>query len=301
MSGIGEPADGRAFEAALRRGLATRDFGHPLHFHPSVDSTNVRAATLARDGAAHGTAVIADAQRRGKGRLGRRWVSPPGVNLYLSVILRPAKPAADAPQLSLLAAVGVARTIAGQTSLSPVIKWPNDVLVSDKKVAGKKVAGKKVAGKKVCGVLTEMQAEGQRLRSVVVGIGVNLNAPRAAFPPELRDTAASLRLLAGRPLDRAAFTLGLLAHLEKLYAVWVEEGFSGVAQEWEGFAAPLLDRPMTVSAPGGTVTGIARGLDRDGALLLETEPGRPPRRIVAGDVSVVPEKSRGTTDTAPSD
>ena len=291
MSGIGEPADGRAFEAALRRGLATRDFGRPLHFLPSVDSTNVLAATLARDGTAHGTAVIADAQRRGKGRLGRRWVSPPGVNLYLSVILRPAKPAADAPQLSLLAAVGVARTIAGQTSLSPVIKWPNDVLVS----------GKKMAGKKVCGVLTEMQAEGQRLRSVVVGIGVNLNAPRAAFPPELRDTAASLRLLAGRPLDRAAFTLGLLAHLEKLYAVWVEEGFSGVAEEWEGFAAPLLGRPMTVSASGGAVTGIARGLDRDGALLLETEPGRPPRRIVAGDVSVVPEKSRGTTDTAPSD
>lgn len=296
MSGIGEPADGRAFEAALRRGLATRDFGRPLHFHPSVDSTNVLAATLARDGAAHGTAVIADAQRRGKGRLGRRWVSPPGVNLYLSVILRPAKPAADAPQLSLLAAVGVARTIAGQTSLSPVIKWPNDVLVS-----GKKVSGKKMAGKKVSGVLTEMQAEGPRLRSVVVGIGVNLNAPRAAFPPELRDTAASLRLLAGRPLDRAAFTLGLLAHLEKLYAVWVEGGFSGVAEEWEEFAAPLLGRPMTVSASGGTVTGIARGLDRDGALLLETEPGRPPRRIVAGDVSVVPENSRGTTDTDPSD
>lgn len=286
MSGIGASADGRAFEAALRRGLATRDFGHPLHFHPSVDSTNVLAATLARDGAAHGTAVIADAQRRGKGRLGRRWVSPPGVNLYLSVILRPAKPAADAPQLSLLAAVGVARTIAGQTSLSPVIKWPNDVLVS---------------GKKVSGVLTEMQAAGPLLRSVVVGIGVNLNAPRSAFPPELRDTAASLRLLAGRPLDRAAFTLCLLAHLEKLYAVWVEDGFSGVAEEWDEFAAPLLGRPMTVNASGGTVMGIARGLDRDGALLLETEPGRPPRRIVAGDVSVVPEKSRGTTETDPSD
>lgn len=286
MSGVGESADGRAFEAALRRGLATRDFGRPLHFHPSVDSTNVLAAELARDGAAHGTAVIADAQRRGKGRLGRRWVSPPGVNLYLSVILRPAKPAADAPQLSLLAAVGVARTIAGQTDLVPVIKWPNDVQVS---------------GKKVCGVLTEMQAEGPRLRSVVVGIGVNLNAPRSAFPPELHETAASLRLLAGRPLDRAAFTLCLLAHLEKLSAVWVEEGFSGVAEEWEGFASPLLGRPMTVSASGGTVTGIARGLDRDGALLLETEAGRPPRRIVAGDVSVVPEKSRGKAETGPSD
>lgn len=286
MNGIGEPADGRAFETALRRGLAPRGLGRPLHFHPRVDSTNVLAAKLARDGAAHGTAVIADAQRRGKGRLGRRWVSPPGVNLYLSVILRPAKPAADAPQLSLLAAVGVARTIAGQTDLVPVIKWPNDVLVS---------------GKKVCGVLTEMQAEGPRLRSVVVGIGVNLNAPRSAFPPELRDTAASLRLLAGRPLDRAAFTLCLLAHLEKLYAVWVEDGFSGVAAAWEGFAAPLLGRPMTVSAAGGTVTGIARGLDRDGALLLETEPGTPPRRIVAGDVSVASEESRGTTETGPAD
>ena len=283
MSGIGASADGRAFETALRRGLVTRGLGRPLHFHPSVDSTNVLAAKLAREGAAHGTAVIADAQSRGKGRLGRRWVSPPGVNLYLSVILRPAKPAADAPQLGLLAAVGVARTIAAQTALAPVIKWPNDVQVS---------------GKKVCGVLTEMQAEGPRLRSVVVGIGVNLNAPRSAFPAELRDTAASLRLLAGQPVDRAAFTLCLLAHLEKLYAVWVEEGFPGVAAAWEGFAAPLLGRPMTVSASGGTVTGIARGLDRDGALLLETEPGKPPRRIVAGDVSVASVQPRPDSETA---
>lgn len=283
MDSAGEPAGSRAFETALRRGLVTRGLGRPLHFHPSVDSTNVLAAKLARDGAAHGTAVIADAQRHGKGRLGRRWVSPPGLNLYLSVILRPAKPAADAPQLSLLAAVGVARTIAAQTALTPVIKWPNDVQVS---------------GKKVCGVLTEMQAEGPRLRSVVVGIGVNLNAPQTAFPSELRDAAASLRVLTGQPIDRAAFTLCLLAHLEKSYAVWVEDGFSEVAAAWEGFAAPLLGRPMTVTASGGTATGIARGLDRDGALLLETEPGWPPRRIVAGDVSVAPTEPRPDSETA---
>lgn len=260
------------FETALRRQLATRTLGRPLYFYASVDSTNVQAARLAREGAEDGTTVVADTQTGGKGRLGRRWVSPPGMNLYLSTLLRPSKPAVDAPQLGLLAAVGVARTIAALTRLVPVIKWPNDVLVS---------------GKKVCGVLTELQADGQNLRSVVVGIGVNLNAPRSAFPEELHNTAGSLLLARGRPVDRAEFTVCLLTHLEKLYVMWLEEGFRDVATAWEAFAAPLLHKPITISGARGNLSGTALGLDHDGVLLLETRPGRPPQRVLAGDVSVV--------------
>ena len=270
------------FETALVSQLsqsAPRLLGRPLHFFDSIDSTNSWAAGLARGGAAEGTVVIADAQTGGKGRLGRRWVSPPGVNLYLSVILRPRKPASAAPQLSLLAAVAVAEAIVHQTRLVPAIKWPNDVLVS---------------GKKVCGILTEMQAQGPRLRSVVVGIGVNINAPLTSFPEELQDKASSLSLLRGEPLDRAALTVSLLTHLEKLYVLWLEKGFPLVGAAWEGHAPELLGKSIRVTTPEGIISGKACGLDRDGALLVETgdlggQGGQPRRvhRILAGDVTVV--------------
>ena len=271
----------RGFEMALVSQLsqpATRLLGRPLHFFDTIDSTNTSAARLAREDAAEGTVVIADAQSGGKGRLGRSWVSPPGVNLYLSVILRPRKSTSAAPQLSLLASVAVAEAIVQQTQLSPVIKWPNDVLV---------------AGKKVCGILTEMQANGSHLRSVIVGIGVNINAPLAAFPEELQDKASSLLLMCGEPVDRAAFTVSLLTHLEKLYVLWLETGFPVVGAAWEGYASELLGKSITVTAPEGIISGTVRGIDRDGALLVESvspegQARSSPRvqRILAGDVTV---------------
>jgi len=270
------------FEAALVSQLsqpATRLLGRPLHFFDTIDSTNTLAARLARENAAEGTVVIADAQTGGKGRLGRNWVSPPGVNLYLSVILRPRKLTSAAPQLSLLASVAVAETIVQQTQLAPTIKWPNDVLVS---------------GKKVCGILTEMQANGSQFRAVVVGTGVNLNAPLASFPAELQDKASSLFLMRGEPVDRAAFAVSLLTHLEKLYVLWLEKGFPAVGAAWEGYASDLLGKSITVTAPEGIISGTVRGIDRDGALLVETvsQEGQarlPSRvqRILAGDVTVV--------------
>ena len=268
----------QGFRTALMSRLLTDFLGRSLHFFESIDSTNVYAARLAREGVAEGTVVIADAQTGGKGRLGRNWVSPPGVNLYLSTILRPDKPASFAPQLSLLAAVAVAEAISQQTELAPSIKWPNDVLV---------------AGKKVCGILTEMQAQRKDLQqpqAVVVGIGVNVNAPLSAFPEELHDKATSLRLMSGEPIDRVAFTACLLTHLEKLYILWLEEGFPVVKSAWEGHAAELLGKPITVAAPDGTISGTALGIDQDGALLIQDEQGEShaePRRVLVGDVTVV--------------
>lgn len=271
-----------SFETALVSQLSqpvTRLLGRPLHFFDTIDSTNTSAARLAREDAAEGTVVIADAQTGGKGRLGRSWVSPPGVNLYLSVILRPRKPASAAPQLSLLASVAVAETIVQQTQLVPSIKWPNDVLVS---------------GKKVCGILTEMQANGPQLRSVIVGIGVNINAPLASFPEELQDRASSLFLMRGEPVDRAAFAVSLLTHLEKLYVLWLEKGFPVVGAAWEGYASELLGKSITVTVPEGIISGTVHGIDRDGALLVESvspegqaRPSPRVQRILAGDVTVV--------------
>jgi BirA family biotin operon repressor/biotin-[acetyl-CoA-carboxylase] ligase len=258
--------------ATLTNQLRTRLLGKPLYFFPTLDSTNTYAARLAREGAPEGTVVIADSQSSGKGRLGRSWVSPPQVNLYLSVILRPPVAAAAAPQLSLLAAVAVAETITHECGLVPAIKWPNDVLVS---------------GKKVCGILAEMQTVAETLRAVIMGIGVNINAPLSAFPEDLRDKAASLFLVSGQRVNRSTFTASLLTHLEKFYILWLEEGFPALRAAWEHHAVGLIGKQITVVAPEGTLAGTVLGLDTDGALLLQEKPDTAPRRLFAGDITVL--------------
>lgn len=260
------------FATTLRIQLRTQLLGNPLHFFPTLDSTNTYAARLAREGAPEGTAVIADAQSGGKGRLGRTWVSPPGVNLYLSVILRPPVPATNAPQLSLLAAVAIADAIVDVCQLSPAIKWPNDILIDRKKV---------------CGILAEMQTEGGALRAVIVGIGVNINATASAFPEELREKASSLLLTGGRTVNRSVFTASLLTHLEKSYVLWLEEGFSALRSAWEKYAAYLIGQRIVVAAPEGTIAGNVLGMDADGALLVQEEGSGKQRRLLAGDVTVI--------------
>jgi BirA family biotin operon repressor/biotin-[acetyl-CoA-carboxylase] ligase len=179
---------------------------------------------------------------------------------------------AVAPQISLLAAVAVADAIVEVCGLTPTIKWPNDVLVG---------------GKKVCGILAEMQTEGGILRAVILGIGVNINAPLTAFPEELHEKASSLLLASGRLIDRSVFTCRLLTHLEKYYVLWLEEGFLALRSAWEGYAAHLFGRRITVSTPEGTVRGVAVGLDADGALLVQEERTGAQQRLLAGDVTVV--------------
>lgn len=277
MSDVAEPPS-HTFAETLSQLLTTQSFGKPLHFFPTIDSTNVYAVRLARAGAPAGTVVIADEQTGGKGRLGRSWVSPPGVNLYLSLILRPPVTTAAAPQLNLLAAVAVADAILAVSGLTPSIKWPNDVLVD---------------GKKVCGILAEMQTEAGVLRSVVLGIGINVNAPLSAFPLELHDKASSLFLTGGRVIERTAFTAALLTHLEKFYVLWLEQGFLAVRPVWERHAAALMGRFITVAAPEGTIAGVVLGLDSDGALLLQEGSGGMSRRVLAGDVTVVGGYARG--------
>lgn len=271
----------RNFPEKLTVQLHTRILGKPLHFFPTIDSTNVYAGRLAREGATEGVIVIADAQSGGKGRLGRSWVSPPGINLYLSVLLRPSVPATTAPQLNLLAAVAVADAIAEVCQLSPSIKWPNDVLVD---------------GKKVCGILAEMQTEAGELRAVILGIGVNINAPLSAFPEELHDKASSLLLVSGRVIDRSVFTASLLTHLEKYYVLWIEQGLPALRATWEMYASAVLGKRIAVATPEGTATGVALGLDDDGALLLRGESDGEVHRLLAGDVSVIGGYNRGEKD-----
>lgn len=240
-----------------------------IEWHQELDSTQRLARDLARAGAEEGTTVIAESQTAGRGRLGRQWHSPPGLNLYGSIVLRPELPLTSVPQLALVIGLGAADAIAAETGMRPGLKWPNDV---------------QLGGKKVVGILTEMEAEVERVLHVIAGIGVNVNAPADAFPPELAATATSLALACGRRIDRAAFVGRLLAALEARYDRFLAAGFAAMRQDWDSYCA-LTGRDVRVSAPGGLVAGRVRGLGDDGALVVE-EPGGALHRVVAGEVTL---------------
>lgn len=262
----------RMLPAEIERHLETARFGRRLACFETIDSTNVHAAALARDGAPEGTLVLAERQTAGRGRLGRSWVSPARVNLYASFVLRPRLAPADAPQLALAAAVAVARalrTVVDDVPGRVAIKWPNDCLLD---------------GRKVAGILTEMDAEVDRIRSVVLGIGVNLNAPARAFPAELRATATSVLLATGTRVDRPKFAAVLCHELEAVYDRVVREGFAAIAPEWESHSC-LTGRQVTVDCSGRRTSGTVRGIDPAGRLVLAGAAGE--ERIVAGDVSIV--------------
>ena len=247
--------------------LQTRWLGRSLQCFPTLDSTNTTARELAATDAADGTVVIADAQRRGRGRLGRSWESPPGSNLYLSALLRCALPIDRLSQISLLAGVAVCETVREWCPAD--IKWPNDVLA---------------AGRKVAGILAELDGVGAR-RAIILGIGVNLNTGLDDFPPELRDKAGSLRVAGGTEVDRARFTGRLLNNLEVRYEQWRHDGFAPIAAAWRGLA-PLIGRFIRVQELGAVVEGTVIDIADDGALRVRLADGRE-HRVVAGDVTVL--------------
>lgn len=256
----------RLFGAEIREGLETKVIGRDVVYFAETDSTNLRAAALAEQGAGDGTVVVAEAQSAGKGRLGRRWSSPGGVNLYLSIILRPGIAPRHAPLLTFLSSLATARTIERETGLRPTVKWPNDVLLN---------------GCKVAGLLNEMNAETERVNYVILGIGVNLNMQAGQFPADLRYPATSLALALGRPVDRLRFCRRLLAEIDRLYADYPAEQ-EAILAGWRGYF-DLLDRAVVVEEPSRRLTGIVTGIAADGALLLRLENGRE-ERVLAGDV-----------------
>jgi BirA family biotin operon repressor/biotin-[acetyl-CoA-carboxylase] ligase len=255
----------------LQDGLATRVVGREVRYLAETDSTNRQAYALGEGGAGEGLVVIADRQTAGKGRMGRTWASPPAVNLYLSVLLRPPLPPHAAPQLTFVSTVAVSRAIASVTGLAPTHKWPNDVLLN---------------GCKVAGLLNEMSAESDRIRFVVLGIGVNLNMTADQFPADLRMPATSLLLAGGHTVARAAFARELLQQLDSLYADYLNRGLPPILAEWES-RCDLIGRQVEVDEGGsGLVRGQVAGVDRDGALLLTLADGAT-TRILAGDVKVI--------------
>jgi BirA family transcriptional regulator, biotin operon repressor / biotin---[acetyl-CoA-carboxylase] ligase len=249
--------------------LETHDLGRTVHAFESTTSTSEVAFRLAAEGAEHGELVVAEQQTAGRGRRGRSWVSPPGKNLYASLVLRPELPPQRAPELTLLAAVAVAETLRGE-GLEAVIKWPNDLQAP--------------GGGKIAGILTELSAEADRVHFVILGIGVNLNAGRGDFPPELEEVATSVFGVLGRKVNRPAFTARLLRTLEEWLDRHAEQGFAPVRIRWRALSA-TLGQEILVKSERRELRGLAEDIDADGALLLRTEGGL--ERVLAGDVEQV--------------
>jgi BirA family transcriptional regulator, biotin operon repressor / biotin---[acetyl-CoA-carboxylase] ligase len=243
--------------------------GHSFRHYDEIESTNLEAKALALGGAPEGTVVVAECQSAGRGRLGRRWTSPAGKGLLLSVVLRPNMAMSDAHMLTLVTAVAAAEAIEAQTRIPVSIKWPNDLFIEDKKVGG---------------ILMEVSGEQDEVDWIVVGIGINVNTAFVELPVALRRTAISLQIAGGEPVDRSTLLAALLLSLETHYARAVTGGFEHVVSSFRQ-RDYLLKKSVSVETREGPVVGKASGIDERGALLVEL-PERRMRRFHSGDVTL---------------
>ena len=243
--------------------------GRDIRVFQETTSTNDVIEKLARDGVKEGAVVFADSQSGGRGRLGRKWLSPGHRGLWFSVLLRPHLRPQAATQLTVASAIALRRAIALLTGLKPEIKWPNDILIR---------------GKKVSGILTELSAELDQVQHVILGIGVNVNLNPSDFPPDLRRLATSLKAELGRPVSRPELAVTILRELDKDYARVTSGQFAAVADEWEQHCT-TLSHEVVITIGGRQLRGRAESLTDDGALLLRTDHGRL-ERIIGGDVTL---------------
>ena len=239
-------------ESALGAGLRALGWpGEPaIERHPTLGSTNDRLKELARRGAPEGTIVLADIQTTGHGRQGRSWASPGG-NLHLSALLRPA---CAVPLLPLAAGVAVAEAIE-PLGVSPRLKWPNDVMLDDRKLGG---------------ILAESSSTGTALEWVVLGIGLNVNG---ALPEDLRDTAISLSQAGASSVDVEGMAAAVLGRLAVWYHRLTDGGPSQVVSAWRQRALPWWGRRVLAFSGQGQIEGRAIGIDDEGGLVLELDGG----------------------------
>ncbi len=253
----------------LRARLHGCGLGKRVYHFFKTDSTNRVALELGHAGEPHGTIVLAEEQTAGRGRAGRSWHSEKSSGIYLTVLLRPTIPPADAPLVTLLAGLAAREAIAEQTGLDCDVRWPNDLLLG---------------GKKVSGILTEMHAEPDQVKFVIVGIGINVN--HAKFPEELEPIATSLRLATGKQHSRLELLVKLLRALERHYNQFLAEGSRPVVEEFARVSSYARGKRVRISTVNETYVGTTAGLEANGLLRVEREDGRT-AVVISGDVSEV--------------
>lgn len=269
--------------------MDTKWAGRKVFYKKETGSTNIDCKQLAQGGQPHGTLAVADRQEKGRGRRGRGWQSPAGESIYMSLLCRPDFSPDKAPMLTLVMGISVAEAVERYTGLAVKIKWPNDIVVN---------------GRKICGILTEMEMglETKEIQYLVIGVGINVNngfagmqetgdwraARETAFPEELSDKATSLFLEAEKEdtkIPRAPLVRYVMEAFEKNYELFLRTlDLSLLRENYNGY---LVNRNAAVKVldPGGEYAGIAREIDDQGDLLVETEDGEV-KKVYSGEVSV---------------
>ena len=238
--------------------LKTKWLGRDLRIFSEVGSTNEVALTLVRD-CQSGTVILAETQTQGKGRLSRPWASPPG-GIWMSLILKPKMPLNHVYQINMAVAVALCKALSSMLGLQAGIKWPNDLLIGERKV---------------CGILMEVGAQVDRLDYAVVGLGLNANNDPSGFPAEWKSTSMAAQL--GHDISRCLLICRILEEIEVAYE---KMGGQEIYEEWRSRSL-TLNRQVRITTAEGDHVGQAVGLAEDGALLLRM--GDELKRVLAGD------------------
>jgi len=241
----------------LRKRLHHSTLGKRIYHFFKTDSTNSVAMRLGESGEPHGTVVIAEEQTAGRGRGGHTWHSEKTNGIYMTVLLRPPIPPQDAPLITMVAGLAARDAILEQTGVAPDLRWPNDVLFGRKKF---------------CGILTEMNAEQDRIHFVAVGIGINVN--QAKMPDELASIATSLRIETGRIHSRVEIVARLLRHLDSYYNRFVSEGAEAIVARFSEVSSYARGKRVRIATMNGTYTGTTEGLEPGGLLRVRRDDGR---------------------------
>jgi BirA family transcriptional regulator, biotin operon repressor / biotin---[acetyl-CoA-carboxylase] ligase len=250
----------------FQESLHTKRFGRSVFFSRKVKSTSDWAKKLAKMGAEEGTVTVAETQTAGRGRLGREWASPRG-GLWFSIVLQPKLKASEAAKLVFVASLAVAEVLHKKFGLRTETKWPNDVQVN---------------GKKICGILAEMNTKGQRVNSIILGIGVNANFADDVLPESVKAHATSIEKELGKKIRLESLLKELLEKMETIYDAYLERGFAPLLEQWKKYAE-FLGRIVVIADQEETLNGLALDVDLEGALMLKLEDGTR-RRILVGDL-----------------
>lgn len=253
----------RLFPEQVSYQLKTNFIGKRIFYFDTVTSTMDVAAELAAKGLPEGTLIAAETQTKGRGRLGRQWSSPKHKGIYVSLIFRPNIPPIEAPMLTLLAAVSICEAVKEATGLDAKIKWPNDILIHNKKL---------------CGLLTELSAETDRIKHVVIGMGLNVNNDSKS----LVEAATSLKEQRKEHVNRVDLLQEILRRVETNYFIFQKQGNSVIADKWRAYNITLGKR-VKISAHKEHMEGDAVDIDNDGGLLLRNNSGLI-QKVMAGDV-----------------
>ncbi|GMG97438.1 biotin--[acetyl-CoA-carboxylase] ligase [Tepidimicrobium xylanilyticum] len=248
--------------------LTTDFIGRNVYYFDSLSSTNNKAKEMALK-EKEGTIIIAEEQIKGRGRLGRNWVSPKGKGIWMSIILKPDMIPSEVAKLTLIGAAAINRGLEA-TGINSYIKWPNDILIEDKKV---------------CGILTEMSCELNMINYVIMGIGINVNLDKEDFNEELKDKATSLKLVTGKKIDRKRLIGNILNHLENLYIPFKERGDISKTIRISREKSILIGKEIRVITGDKELIGKALSIDDEGQLVVEFKDGRV-EKVFSGEVSI---------------